>query len=65
MMDYSHLAALRAIIQLGSFDSAANALNVTASAISQRIKALEDHLGSVLIVRGNPATATTAGQRLP
>jgi len=64
MMGYSHLAALRAIIQLGSFDSAANALNVTASAISQRIKALEDHLGSVLIVRGNPATATTAGQRL-
>ncbi len=64
MMDYTHLAALRAIIQTGSFDAAAASLNVTPSAISQRIKMLEDHLGTVLIIRGTPATATPAGQRL-
>lgn len=64
MLDYTHLAALRAIIQTGSFDAAAARLNVTPSAISQRIKTLEEHLGSVLIIRGSPATATLAGQRL-
>lgn len=64
MMDYTHLAALRAIIRTGSFEAAATSLNVTPSAISQRIKTLEDHLGTVLIIRGSPATATPAGQRL-
>ena len=64
MFDYGHLAALRAIIQLGSFEAAASALNVTPSAISQRIKSLEEQLGSVLIIRGNPASASPAGQRL-
>ena len=64
MMDYAHLSALRAIIQTGSFDAAAASLNVTPSAISQRIKTLEDHLGIVLIIRGTPATATPSGQRL-
>lgn len=64
MMDYTQLAALRAIIQTGSFEAAATRLSVTPSAISQRIKALEDQLGSVLIVRSSPAIATPAGQRL-
>lgn len=64
MLDYTQLAALSAIIQTGSFEAAAASLNVTPSAISQRIKALEEHLGSVLIIRGSPATATPAGQRL-
>lgn len=64
MLDYAQLAALRAILQTGSFDGAAAALNVTPSAVSQRIKALEDQLGTVLIIRGTPATATAAGQRL-
>lgn len=64
MLEYTQLAALRAIIQTGSFEAAANRLGVTPSAISQRIKTLEDHLGVVLIIRGSPATATPAGQRL-
>lgn len=64
MMDYTQLAALRAIILTGSFEAAADSLNVTPSAISQRIKTLEDRLGSVLIIRSTPATATPAGQRL-
>jgi LysR family transcriptional regulator (chromosome initiation inhibitor) len=64
MIDYTHLAALHAILQTGSFDAAANRLNVTPSAISQRIKTLEEHLGTTLVVRANPAIATPAGQRL-
>ncbi|MGL4233554.1 MAG: LysR family transcriptional regulator ArgP, partial [Casimicrobium sp.] len=42
----------------------ARALFVTPSAISQRIKQLEDRLGRVLIQRGSPCIATTAGQAL-
>ena len=64
MMDYTQLAALRAILKTGSFEAAAATLNVTPSAVSQRIKTLEERLGTVLIVRGTPTTATPAGQRL-
>src|SRR5258708_4905251 len=48
----------------GSFEGAARALNVTPSAISQRIKQLEERLGCVLIVRGQPCAATETGRLL-
>ncbi|MGR3614798.1 MAG: LysR family transcriptional regulator ArgP [Paracoccaceae bacterium] len=62
--DPHHLAALSAVLRLGSFESAAHTLNVTPSAISQRIRALEDRIGAALIHRGTPCTATATGQRL-
>ncbi|WP_407819821.1 LysR family transcriptional regulator, partial [Staphylococcus aureus] len=40
------------------------ALHVTPSAVSQRIKQLEERLGVVLIVRGNPCVATEKGEWL-
>jgi LysR family transcriptional regulator (chromosome initiation inhibitor) len=52
------------VVQQGSFDRAARALNVTPSAISQRVKLLEERLGTVLIARGQPCTATEAGRLL-
>lgn len=64
MLDYPALAALAQIIRRGSFDAAAAALGVTPSAISQRIKALEERLGQVLVHRGPPATGTETGLRL-
>jgi LysR family transcriptional regulator (chromosome initiation inhibitor) len=64
MLDYAQLAALAAVIRTGSFDRAAQHLNVTPLAISQRIKLLEERLGVVLVVRGQPCTATEIGQRL-
>ncbi|WP_119302938.1 LysR family transcriptional regulator ArgP [Dongia deserti] len=64
MLDYGSLAAVAAVVREGSFDRAAIALGVTASAISQRVRALEERLGSVLIVRGQPCTATAAGARI-
>ncbi|MGO4573145.1 LysR family transcriptional regulator ArgP [Microvirga sp. 2TAF3] len=64
MLDYAHLSALAAVIRTGSFERAAQHLNVTSSAISQRIKLLEERLGAVLVVRGQPCTATEVGQRL-
>jgi len=64
MLDYNQLAALTAIHRRGSFDLAAAALAVTPSAISQRLKALEDRMGTLLIRRGQPCTATAPGLRL-
>src|SRR5690349_6477314 len=55
------LAALAAVIEHGSFDAAAAHLHVTPSAVSQRIKALEQRVGQVLIVRDKPCVATAAG----
>lgn len=55
------LAALAAVIEFGSFDAAAEHLHVTPSAVSQRIKALEQRVGQVLVVREKPCRATAAG----
>jgi LysR family transcriptional regulator, chromosome initiation inhibitor len=64
MLDPAQLAALAAVHRRGSFDLAAAELHVTPSAISQRIKALEEAAGTLLIRRGQPCTATAAGLRL-
>lgn len=64
MLDPAQLAALSAVHRRGSFDLAAASLNVTPSAVSQRIKALEETVGTLLIRRGQPCTATPAGLRL-
>ncbi|GGY65246.1 LysR family transcriptional regulator ArgP [Pseudoduganella albidiflava] len=63
-LNSAQLAAFAAIVAGGSFEAAGRALHVTASAISQRLKALEDTLGQVLVVRGTPCRATAAGQLL-
>jgi LysR family transcriptional regulator, chromosome initiation inhibitor len=60
-VDGQQLAAFAAVIELGSFDAAAERLHVTPSAVSQRIKALEQRVGQVLVVRERPCTATAAG----
>ncbi len=64
LLDPHHLSALSAILRHGSFDAAAAELAVTPSAISQRIKALEDRVGAALIHRGTPCTGTPAGLRI-
>jgi len=61
-MDYAGLRAVAMVVQTGSFEKAALALHVTPSAISQRVKQLEERLGAVLILRGNPCTATEKGE---
>ena len=64
LLDPNHLAALSSILRHGSFDAAAADLSVTPSAVSQRIKALEDRVGVSLINRGTPCTGTPAGLRI-
>lgn len=54
-------ATVAAIVEEGSLDAAARALQITPSAVSQRLRALEAQLGRVLIVRSRPARATEAG----
>ena len=62
--DYDALVALAAVVREGRFDAAAKSLDVTQSAVSQRIKQLEEKIGSVLIVRGRPCVPTEAGLQL-
>ncbi|MDP3340893.1 LysR family transcriptional regulator ArgP [Frigidibacter sp.] len=64
MFDPAHLATLAAVLRLGSFEAAAAAQNVTPPAVSQRIRALEERAGTVLVERTQPARATPAGARL-
>ena len=44
-----HVHTLLAVVDAGTFDAAAAALHVTPSAVSQRIKALEQRTGRVLL----------------
>jgi len=64
MLDYSALSALAAVVREGSFERAARALNVTPSAVSQRIRLLEERTGCALVVREQPCRATETGRRL-
>ena len=62
--DAAQLRALAAVVGEGSFERAAIVLHVTPSAVSQRIRALEDHVGRVLVQRTTPTRATRDGQIL-
>lgn len=64
MFDPAQLAALSAVLRTGSFDRAAQLLHVTQSAISQRVRQLEEQVGTSLVVRSQPCRATEAGERL-
>jgi LysR family transcriptional regulator (chromosome initiation inhibitor) len=64
MLDYSALSALVAVVREGSFDRAARALHVTPSAVSQRIRLLEERVGCALVVRDQPCRPTDTGRRL-
>ncbi|WP_313569590.1 LysR family transcriptional regulator ArgP [Comamonas terrigena] len=58
------LECLAAIVETGGFEKAAQRLHVTQSAVSQRLRALEEQAGSVLVVRSRPLRPTRAGQLL-
>lgn len=62
--DRRHLDTLAAILRLGSFEAAARALGLTQSAVSQRLRALEEQIGTVLVQRETPCRGTEAGRRL-
>jgi len=63
-MNIDHIRTFLEIAATGSFNRAAERLNVTQSTVSARIKALEQRLDRALFARGrNGVTLTAAGQR--
>ncbi|WP_233267255.1 LysR family transcriptional regulator ArgP [Paraglaciecola sp. L3A3] len=64
MLDYKLLHALSVLITQQSFEKAANELCVTQSAVSQRIKLLEQSIGQPVVIRKHPLTATYIGKKL-
>lgn len=64
MIDGNMLEALGLVLECGGFEKAAKALFISQSAVSQRIKQLEEHMGQVLIVRTSPPKPTPAGRQL-
>lgn len=54
------LRAFEASARLGSFERAADELNITASAVSKRVGTLEELLGSALFTRGQRVLALTS-----
>lgn len=64
MLQSKHSEAFLAVAETGSFEQAAQRLNITASAVTLRLQTLEKKLGHVLIVRERPCRPTLAGQSL-
>lgn len=63
-MDRDQLETFATIVELKSFEKAATVLNVSRGAVSQRIKALEESLSTVLLVRDKPVVPTVRGEIL-
>ncbi|NLA65458.1 MAG: ArgP/LysG family DNA-binding transcriptional regulator, partial [Leucobacter sp.] len=57
-----HLTTFSAIVDEGSFEGAARRLHITPSAVSQRVKSMEQRLGTVLLRRSRPVEVTRAGE---
>ena len=64
MLDYPALQALVAVIEARGFERAAKRLNISQSAVSQRIRQLEFKLGQPVLLRTSPPRPTDLGQRL-
>src|SRR5881398_2422499 len=62
--DLAGLEALAAIVEEGGFERAAQPLSITQSAVSQRLRALEAQVGTVLLVHSRPLKPTSAGHLL-
>ncbi|MCQ2028787.1 LysR family transcriptional regulator ArgP [Stutzerimonas zhaodongensis] len=64
MFDYKLLSALAAVVEQAGFDRGAQALGLSQSAVSQRIKLLEARLGQPVLLRATPPQPTEVGRRL-
>ena len=62
-METRYLKTLTAVVDCGSFSKASEILHITQSAVSQRIKFLEDHFGQQLLDRSGPKLTLTATGR--
>jgi LysR family transcriptional regulator (chromosome initiation inhibitor) len=62
MLDRQQLETFAAVVEHQSFERAAGFLNVTRGAVSQRIRALEERLCTVLLLREKPLLPTRDGE---
>ncbi|MEV7619947.1 LysR family transcriptional regulator ArgP [Microbacterium sp. NPDC089321] len=63
-IDAQLAATVAMVVDEGSFEAAARRMHVTQSAVSQRIKTLEQQIGRAVVVRSRPVRATEAGEAL-
>jgi LysR family transcriptional regulator (chromosome initiation inhibitor) len=59
---FEQLRTFAAVVDGGTLEAAARNLVVTPSAVSQRLKAMEDAAGQILLQRTNPVRPTSAGE---
>lgn len=64
MIDYRGIEALHTVIELQSFEMAAQKLHITQSAVSQRIKTIETHYREPILIRTLPYRPTVLGKQL-
>ena len=64
MLDYKLIEAFAKVVSEGGFERAAKVLFITQSAVSQRIRQLEDQSGQLLLSRTSPPQPTAAGRAL-
>lgn len=64
MLDRDQLETFATVAEQQSFERAAALLNVTRGAVSQRVKALEESLATILLLRDKPVMPTPAGEVL-
>ncbi len=62
--NYTLLEALDTVVRVGGFQRAARTLHLTQSAVSQRIRILEDQVGVPLLSRSAPPLPTALGGHL-
>ena len=62
-MDIDLAQTFLAVLETGTFNRAAERLNVTQSTVSTRVKSLEDQLGRTLFVRGRAGAIPTGAGR--
>lgn len=63
-LDPAALACLAALADSGSFERAAQQLAITQSAVSQRLRSLEQQVGRPLVIRARPLQLTEPGRVL-
>ena len=63
-METRYLNTLVAVVETGTFSKASESLHITQSAVSQRIKFLEEHFGQQLLDRSGQRLALTAAGQL-
>lgn len=64
MLDYDALRCFHEVLRYGGFEKGAQALSLTQSAVSQKIKRLEQSVGGPVLVRTKPLRPTPLGNEL-